>query len=661
MNFGLRRQLLLIGLATLALPLASALYIRETEQALRDAQAGFLIDLARGLVPVLADALPPLPAGDADEAVFAYPLAQTPSLDGFSDDWRLDAAHRPGVVGGDRLRLLAGVDRDTLWLHALVEGSNERPVFELACTRSDSSLAIAELAPEAPGELAAVSNDADLIARLRGNWQPGDTLSRLELRIPGGLCSDRIGLLVSDNGSEARSYRGSMPGALIRQSVALSARLDENRLPGIEAWVVDRFGWRITPIIGEAVSASNSDEASGFSTRLYRRLLGDQSSGPTLRDAAFQFSDVIVANALDGKPSSTRLTLLGDRPDAARAVTVAAYPLASSGRADSVLMLRQDSAAILTLNNPSLLRLTNTIVLITLLVVTLLLAFATWLSWRVRRLAKAASTALDKRGRIRVGLPGRNARDEIGSLTRDVESLLGRVAEHQRYLRTMADTLSHELRTPLAVVQSSLDNLDHSPLDDAQRTLSRRAADGVQRLRAILNAMSSANRAEQAAMNAESATLDISRLVTQLHEAYRATFTTHQFDADIAADAYVIGNAELLVQLLDKLVENAVQFAPPGSTVRLALEKADEHLYLSVRNTGPRLPDIDPASLFDTFVSHRGEQERGSHLGFGLYVARLITDAHGGTIAAANWQEGEHSGVEITITLARTNDVPPYN
>ena len=53
MRFGLRRQLFVIGLVTLALPVASALYIRETERALRDAQAAFLSDLGRGLVPLL--------------------------------------------------------------------------------------------------------------------------------------------------------------------------------------------------------------------------------------------------------------------------------------------------------------------------------------------------------------------------------------------------------------------------------------------------------------------------------------------------------------------------------------------------------------------------------------------------------------------------------
>ena len=92
MRFGLRRQLLAIALVTLALPLASALYIRETERALRDAQSRFLEDIGRGLAPLIPTVAALSPPGEIDEVVYAHPLAVTPVLDGFSDDWRLSAA-----------------------------------------------------------------------------------------------------------------------------------------------------------------------------------------------------------------------------------------------------------------------------------------------------------------------------------------------------------------------------------------------------------------------------------------------------------------------------------------------------------------------------------------------------------------------------------------
>lgn len=658
MNFGLRRQLLVIGLATLALPLASALYIRETEQALRAAQAGFLIDLARGLAPIVSDRLAAAAPDANDESLFAYPLAVTPTLDGFADDWRLDARHRPAVVGGERLRLLAGLDRETLWLHAIVDSTDATQTFELACARSDGSLALARFAPEAPGELPAQSDDPDLQQRLRGNWQPGSREARLELRVPAGLCLRRVGILVNANGRESRSYRGSLPAPLIYQSDALADTLATNRLPGIEAWVVDASGWRVTPVTGERQGARVAQHASGFAARLYRRLLGDDTPQPTLDERAYRFDDGVVADALAGNAGSARFRVAASDAAPTRSVTLAALPLLREGQPVAALVLRQDSAAILTLANPSLTRLTNSIVVITALVVLLLLAYATWLSWRVRRLARAASKALDARGRLRTDLPGRRARDEIGSLTRDVEALLGRVAEHQRYLRTMADTLSHELRTPLAVVQSSLDNLDHSNLDDGQRRLSRRAGDGVQRLRAILNAMSSANRAEQAALDAATTPLDLSSLIRQLGEAYAGTFVLHRFHTDVTDGIRVIGNAELIVQMLDKLVENAIEFAAGGSTIDLCLARDGERVTLSVRNPGPPLPDIDSASLFDTFVSHRGNREPGSHLGFGLYIARLIAEAHNGSIAAANWRDGQRAGVVVTVSLPAGDEQP---
>ncbi|MEN0045389.1 MAG: hypothetical protein AAF769_16625, partial [Pseudomonadota bacterium] len=147
MRFGLRRQLLAIGLVTLALPIASALYLRETEQALRSAQAGFLNDLARGLAPLVpaVDALSP--TGRADEALYAHPLPATPTLDGFSTDWRLRVAPAPAAVGGDQLGVLVGERDGTVWLAAEARhAATDAPRFDVACGDDQGGLVLTTIA-----------------------------------------------------------------------------------------------------------------------------------------------------------------------------------------------------------------------------------------------------------------------------------------------------------------------------------------------------------------------------------------------------------------------------------------------------------------------------------------------------------------------------------
>ncbi|MEL6448645.1 MAG: ATP-binding protein [Pseudomonadota bacterium] len=641
MRFGLRRQLLAIGLVTLALPVASALYLRETEQALRSAQAGFLNDLARGLAPLVpaVDALSP--TGRPDEALYAHPLPATPTLDGFSTDWRLRVAPAPAAVGGDQLGVLVGERDGTVWLAAEARhAATDAPRFDVACGDDQGGLVLTTIAPIAPGAVLPATTASGFAGRIRGDWQPTADGSRLELRLPAGLCHDRLGLSVRAGERSARTYRDSIPGALIRIDATLRDALATNALPGIETFVVNQFGYRITPVIGARTGGTEAPQ-KGVAQRLIAGLMGgDADADATVFEAQAHRP---VARTLEGALAGNLVAARYAAPGGGL-LLVDARPLAGGA-----LVMVQDAEAILTLANPSLQRLTTAIIVTTLAVVLLLLAYASWLSWRVRRLARHASLAVDAHGQIQDVPPDTATRDEIGDLARDMREMLKRTAEQQRWLAAMADTLSHELRTPLAIVQSSLDNLEQGSLDDGQRQLTDRAADGVLRLRAILNAVSNASRAEQAARTADTAPVALAPLIAQLRDAYAATFPSHTFELRGDTSPTVIGTAELLVQALDKLVENAVRFAPEGSTIRLELETHNAQALVQVRNEGPALPKGDPGRLFDSFVSTGGTGS--THLGFGLYIARLIVEAHGGGAAAADWVDDAASGVVVTLRL----------
>lgn len=98
--------------------------------------------------------------------------------------------------------------------------------------------------------------------------------------------------------------------------------------------------------------------------------------------------------------------------------------------------------------------------------------------------------------------------------------------------------------------------------------------------------------------------------------------------------------------MLDKLVDNAVDFSDDGDTIRIDLTSDDGSLTMSVTNPGPPLPERMRSQLFDSMVSVRGD--KGSrHLGLGLYVAKLIAEGHGGNISADNVD----SGVMFSVTI----------
>ena len=115
--------------------------------------------------------------------------------------------------------------------------------------------------------------------------------------------------------------------------------------------------------------------------------------------------------------------------------------------------------------------------------------------------------------------------------------------------------------------------------------------------------------------------------------------------------ATTVGSGELVAQLLDKLVDNAVSFSAPGSRIDVALVAAGDELVLSVANRGPPLPAKMRGRLFDSLVSIREQRDGRPHLGLGLHIVALVADFHGGRCEADDLPDG--SGVVFRVWLPK--------
>jgi two-component system sensor histidine kinase ChvG len=202
------------------------------------------------------------------------------------------------------------------------------------------------------------------------------------------------------------------------------------------------------------------------------------------------------------------------------------------------------------------------------------------------------------------------------------------------------------------VVRSSLENLKLAPGAAGREatTYIERAEEGLQRLNRILQRMTEASRLEASLRTAERERYDLAPVVGGCVEGYRVAYPSALFTLALPERRMdVEGSPDLAAQLLDKLVENAVDFSPAGEPIRLALEEAGGDALLTVRNRGPALPEAMRGRLFDSMISVREARATTTpHLGIGLYVARLIAEFHGGSIAAADLPDG---GVELAIRL----------
>ena len=100
--------------------------------------------------------------------------------------------------------------------------------------------------------------------------------------------------------------------------------------------------------------------------------------------------------------------------------------------------------------------------------------------------------------------------------------------------------------------------------------------------------------------------------------------------------------------MLDKLVDNAVDFSGDNEIIKVGLQQQEDWLIVTVANPGPSLPERMRTQLFDSMVSVRGSGG-DEHLGLGLYIAKLISEGHGGRISAVNIE----GGVQFSVTLPK--------
>ena len=359
----------------------------------------------------------------------------------------------------------------------------------------------------------------------------------------------------------------------------------------------------------------------------------------------------LPAREVDGALSGILTVDRRPTPDGKAVVVSAAHPIWVGDQVKGAVIVEETTNAVLAERNRAFERLFS-IVLAALLIGSLALTlYASRLSARIRRLRDEAEAAIDAQGRIRGVLTGSSAGDEIGDLSRSFSSVLSRLAQYASYREQMASRLSHELRTPIAVVRSSLDNLKLSPLPDDARVYMERAQQGLNRLTHILTRMTEATRLEQSVGEDERERFDLSRVVAGCVDGYRVAYPQHTLQLELPPGEVIFNGApEMIAQMLDKLVANAVEFNAAGTPIVVRLERGDTELRLSVGNEGPLLPDAMRGRLFDSMVSVRGDQVSDApHLGLGLYIVRLIAEAHHGSATAQNRDDGR--GVVVSVML----------
>lgn len=268
-----------------------------------------------------------------------------------------------------------------------------------------------------------------------------------------------------------------------------------------------------------------------------------------------------------------------------------------------------------------------------------------WLVASVRRLRRYAQQAQAGQAITPPTMPG-----ELGDLAHAMDDMRRRL-EGREQLEHDVRALTHELKSPLAALRASGELLqDELPAADRQR-FAAQVLDQTARLQTLVERVLALSQLEaqlglgerQRVALVDWAEAQLQRQAPRLaQQGLRVVWTAH--DA-VAVDA----DPALLELAFGNLLVNAIDFAPAGSTLELAVSTTPTTARLSLRDHGPGVPAAGFAQLGKRFFStaRPGSLVKGS--GLGLAIARRVAELHGGRLAF----EAAQPGLKVTLILPR--------
>ncbi len=221
--------------------------------------------------------------------------------------------------------------------------------------------------------------------------------------------------------------------------------------------------------------------------------------------------------------------------------------------------------------------------------------------------------------------------------------------------------LAHELRNPLAPIQTALDIMEKTDLqDELQIKMRQMIARQSSRLIRIVDDILDISRITRGILSLEKKLVELNDLVERAVEVAAPAIAAAKHHLELilpSARLAIVGDMQRLIQVLSNLLNNAARYTPPGGRIDVLAWAEKGQVVLCIRDNGRGIAADSIPLIFQMFVRGRSPLERvGDGLGVGLAVARSIVQLHGGTIEAFSAGEGKGSEFRVRLPAADLAD-----
>ena len=271
----------------------------------------------------------------------------------------------------------------------------------------------------------------------------------------------------------------------------------------------------------------------------------------------------------------------------------------------------------------------------------------------IKEMAAAARRFAEGNFDARVQSTGRD--DEVEELAEAFNAMADSLQQTERQRREFIANISHELKTPMTTITGYAEGiLDGTIPREKEEQYLRIISDESRRLSRLVRRMLEVSRLQSLDALRSKSSFDICESMRRVLVSMEKKITDRQLDveADIPEEpVLVLGDNDLITQVIYNLLENAAKFARPGTALVLRLDAGTEKAVVTVQNQGNTIDPEEIPRLFERF--HKADKSRSQDkdgVGLGLYIVKTILDQHREHIQVTS--EDGVTSFRFTMTLA---------
>jgi two-component system, OmpR family, sensor histidine kinase ChvG len=253
----------------------------------------------------------------------------------------------------------------------------------------------------------------------------------------------------------------------------------------------------------------------------------------------------------------------------------------------------------------------------------------------------------------------RNVMPELASVASDFDGLTRDLRTVARDIRQAAEDNWHSFKGPVATIEASLETAKRGVLPNDERA--HRAITLIQssvgRLKALISAAQRLDNATADLIESPRPRIDLTSVMGSVLVRYRELLAERGIGVvrSLKEKAFVQAGPEILEEVIENILDNAISFSPADGAITVTLAKAGQSVELRIDDQGPGIDPKKIDRIFDRYYSLRPNADQDSsrsgllpHSGLGLWIVRRNIEALGGHVTATNRPEG---GLSVRVVL----------